>query len=116
MRDLKRNQSTVFYSLKSKTRDSVDRNGNPTYSYSEPIEGKFSLSPNQGEADMQPFGRDVDYDRNMITHDMNCEIDEYSHLWIDKDPNNESYNYIVKKVAKSLNCIKFAIKEVNTSK
>lgn len=116
MRSLKRNQSTVFYSLKSETKDTFDKNGNPIYSYSEPIKDSFTLSPNTGEAEMQPFGRDVDYDRNMITHDMECKIDEFSRLWIDKDPLTESHNYIVKKVAKSLNCIKYAIKEVNTSK
>lgn len=116
MRDLIRNQSVVYCSLRSKEKDGKDKNGNAIHTYGEPFKARFSLSPNTGEADMQPFGRDVDYDRNMITHDMDCEIDEYSHLWIDKDPNLESYNYIVKKVARSLNCIKFAIKEVNTSK
>ena len=113
MRDVLRNQQKVKYSLYVAT-DEKDKYGNKVYKYSDPVEGKFSLSPNAGEATNQPFGKNLDYDRQMLTHDMKCPIDENSHLWIDTE--EENYNYIVKEVAKSLNCIVYAIKRVNGGK
>jgi hypothetical protein len=110
MRDLKRNQSTVYYSL-CIPKSARDKNGNLISSYSEPVSGKFSLSVTKGTAENEPFGREVDYDREMTTHNMNCAIDEHSRLWIGIST-DKPYNYIVKKVAKSLNCIRYAIKEV----
>ena len=114
MRDLKINQQTVYYQL-CVPKSVEDKNGNKINGYpNPPIKARFSVSPNTGEASMQPFGRDVDYDCEMTTHDMSVEIDEYSRIWINRDP-DKSYNYIVKKVARSINCIKYALKQVNTS-
>jgi hypothetical protein len=75
----------------------------------------MSVSANKGEASQQAFGMDLEYDREMSTHDMSCPIDEYTHLWIDGKDTKETHNYIVKAVSKSLNCIRYAIKKVNIS-
>lgn len=116
MRDLKRNQQDVWYSLLNVSTDS-DEWGNTTdvKTYGNPILAKMSLSANKGEASAQAFGADLSYDREMSTHDMNCPIDEYSRLWIDGRDTNETHNYIVKAVSKSLNCIRYAIERVNVS-
>ena len=116
MRDLKRNQQTIWYSLLNVSEEK-DEWGN-TYdvkSYGDPIECKITLSANKGEISAQAFGADLKYDREMSTHDMNCPIDEYSRLWIDGRDTNETHNYIVKAVSKSLNCIRYAIERVNVS-
>ena len=116
MRDLKRNRQKIWYSLLNVSAG-VDEWGNTedikTYSVPFPID--ISISANKGETSLQAFGTDLDYDREMSTHDMNCPIDEYSHLWVDGRDTNETHNYIVKAVSKSLNCIRYAIKKVDVS-
>lgn len=113
MRDLKRNQQTVYYSL-CKPNSAEDQNGNVIDSYSEPIKSKFNISPAKGEANFQPFGKNIDYDCEMVTHNKNIAIDEFSRLWIGRDT-DQPYNFIVKKVAKSLNCTRYALKQVNVT-
>ena len=83
--------------------------------YGAPTPIKMSVSGNRGEASEQAFGADLNYDREMSTHDMNCPIDEYTHLWIDGRDTSETHNYIVKAVSKTLNCIRYAIKKVDVS-
>ncbi|HIW86613.1 MAG TPA: hypothetical protein IAA48_08985 [Candidatus Eubacterium faecipullorum] len=113
MRDLKRNQSEIWYSL-AVPDGGTDKNGNKVLTYEEPVAGRFSLSTNKGEASMEAFGRNVDYDREMTTHDMKCPINEHTRIWIGTDK-DKPYNYIVSKVAPSLNCIRYALKQVTTS-
>ena len=116
MRDLKRNQQTIWYALLNVSTDADEwGNTDDVKTYGNPIKAKMSLSSNKGEASAQAFGADLSYDREMSTHDMNCPIDEYSRLWIDGRDTNETHNYIVKAVSKSLNCIRYAIERVNVS-
>ena len=116
MRDLKRNQQTIWYSLLNVS-SGEDEWGNTEdiKTYGEPVSMNISISANKGEADQQPFGTDLNYDREMSTHNMDCPIDEYTHLWIDGRSIEETHNYIVKAVSKSLNCIRYAIEKVNVS-
>jgi hypothetical protein len=116
MRDLKRNQQTVWCSLLNVS-TSEDEWGNTKdiKTYGEPFPIKMTLSGNKGEASEQAFGTDLQYDREMSTHDMNCPIDEYSHLWLDGKDIAGTHNYIVKAVSKSLNSIRYAIEKVNVS-
>lgn len=116
MRDLKRNQQTIWYSLLNVS-SGEDEWGNTEdiKTYGEPIAIKMALSGNKGEASEQAFGADLKYDREMSTHDMSCPIDEYTHLWIDGRDITQTHNYIVKAVSKTLNCIRYAIEKVNVS-
>ena len=82
--------------------------------YSEPIKAYFNISPAKGETTATPFGQNVDYDREMTTHEMKTQINEFTRLWIGRST-DEPYNYIVKKVAESINCIRYAIKRVDVS-
>ena len=116
MRDLKRNQQTVWYSLLSVSTGSDEwGNTEDIKTYGSPTLIKMSISANKGEASSQAFGTDLKYDREMSTHDMDCPIDEYTHLWIDGRGITETHNYIVKAVSRSLNCIRYAIEKVNVS-
>lgn len=117
MRDSKKNQSKIWYALRN-VQKSADEWGNTkdVTSYSSPEEFKISVSANKGEASAQAFGADLKYDREMITHDMSCPIDEYSHLWLDGRETADTHNYEVAAVSKSLNCIRYAIRRVNLSK
>ena len=116
MRDLKRNQQTVWYSLRNVIVD-ADEWGNTVdiTDYGKPLETQLSVSANKGSISAQAFGTDLNYDREMSTHDTDCPIDEYTHLWIDGRDTTETHNYIVKAVSKSLNCIRYAIEKVNVS-
>ena len=116
MRDLKRNQQTIWYSLLNVS-VGEDEWGNTEdiKTYGDPISMNISVSGNKGEASAQAFGADLNYDREMSTHDMDCPIDEYTHLWIDGRDTAETHNYVVKAVSKTLNCIRYAIKKVDVS-
>ena len=116
MRDLKRNQQNIWYALLNISTDS-DEWGNTTdiKTYGAPLSAKMSISASKGEVAQQAFGADLKYDREMSTHDMNCPVDEYTHLWIDGRDPNDTHNYIVKAVSKSLNCIRYAIEKVDVS-
>ena len=115
MRDLRRNQREIHYALlvKGKGKDEWG-NEDETNGYAEPVPFRISKSANKGEASAQAFGADLQYDREMVTHDMACPIDEYSRIWIDRDP-TEPHNYEVAAVSPSLNCIRYALKRVNVS-
>ena len=116
MRDLKRNQQTIWYSLLNiSTGEDEWGNTEDVKTYGEPASTDISVSGDKGEISQQAFGMELDYDREMITHDMSCPIDEYTHLWIDGRDTTDTHNYIVKAVSKTLNCIKYAIKKVNVS-
>ena len=116
MRDLARNQSTIHYALLNVSKEKDEwGNTHDVKGYSEPVEMHISVSANKGEASAQPFGADIKYDREMVTHDMSCQIDEFSRLWLDGRPVTETHNYEVSAVSKSLNCIRYAIRRVNVS-
>lgn len=114
MRDCKINQTTIYYSLYGEE-EVNDEWGNDIKGYGEPIPLKIIVSSDSGEANARIWGTNIDYDREMLTHNMSCPIDEYSHLWIDADPKTEPYNYIVKAKGHTKNCIKYAIKKVDVA-
>ena len=114
MRDLRRNQQTIWYSLLNVTaREDEWGNTEDVKTYGPVLPMYISISANKGEASAQAFGTELDYDREMSTHDMSCPVDEYSHLWIDGRDITQTHNYVVKAVSKSLNCIRYAIKKVD---
>ena len=116
MRDLKRNQQIIWCALLNKAAD-TDEWGNTqdVKTYGEPFQLNMSISANKGEASAQAFGTELQYDREMSTHDMSCPIDEYAILWVGGKDVSEPHNYIVEAVSPSLNCIRYAIRRVNVS-
>ena len=116
MRDLQRNKQTVWYSLRNVTVD-ADEWGNTVdiKDYGKPVKMQLSVSANKGSISAQAFGADLNYDREMSTHDMRCPIDEYTRLWLDGRNIADTHNYEVVAVSRSLNCIRYAIRRVNVS-
>lgn len=104
--------------------------GTPYNVYKPPQKYSANISPAKGETSVEAFGNDDSYDKTVVL-DKDCPaIDEYSVLWIDEEPKLDEngelatdddgndltpYNYIVKKVAKSLNNVQLAIKKVQVS-
>ena len=98
-----------------------------------------NVSPASGQAQTELFGDFESYDKVLVTRDMSCPIDENSVLFLDKQPEYVSIpthivvegsalyaastvsivtydmpknDYIVKRVAKSLNHIAIAVRKV----
>lgn len=119
MRNLKRNQQTVYYKNYEDSEDKYDEYGNLTGSvnkvYGDLKSCKISVSGSRGNTDNKMFGVNLDYDRTMSTADMSCDIDEFSILWIDRTDTDKPHDYKVVKRSVTLNQIVFAIKQVNVS-
>lgn len=121
MRDLLRNQQTFYYALYDGKEDVTDTSGLKTgekrISYSEPVAMKANISPNNGTTYVAAFGLDLQYSNTIVTCDMECPISETSILWIGIEPEGSKgnpipHNYIVKRVAKGLNNILYAVDKV----
>lgn len=85
MRDSEKNKSTLYYALRNIRRDEDEwGNTKDITTYGNPRKLKISVSANKGEASAAAFGADIKYDREMITHDMTCPIDEFTRLWVDE--------------------------------
>ena len=124
MRCMKRNQKSFWYALYTGEAEQVDGEGNYTGdigpSYAEPVSMKANVSAARGTADTEIFGTDLQYSKTIATDDLNCPITEESILWIDRypvDDNNEPvpHNYVVAGIAKSLNSLLIAIREVKVT-
>lgn len=116
MRDLKRNQREIWYSLyEGKTPVLKDgfETGQYKETYSDPVSVRISTAPSTGASEAELFGASVQYDKVLSTV-QDLPIDEYSRLWVETTPNDkaDNYDYIVKRVAKGLNQNLWAIARV----
>lgn len=82
-------------------------------SYDEPERARGNISPAKGAVAVELFGSAEGYDRVLVVDDPNTPIDEHTVLWVDTDDTDEPYDYIVRKVARSLNSASIAISKVN---
>lgn len=127
MRTLNRNKTVFYYALYEGKEPIIDDYGNITgeydVKYSPPKKFSANISAANGKADVEQFGANVDYDKIIVGDDIFPNIDEYSVLWIDTVPVlnsmgevNIPYDYIVKKIARSLNSISVAVSKVEVSR
>ena len=143
---MKRNRSQLYYCTirkdddgKVMTRKVVDENGNYTGEsivlYNDPVRMHANVSWATGQSNIEQFGNLENYDKVIVTDDLDCPIDENSVLFIDKEPEYKDaeynevtaitvtgatvkvpvYDYIVRRVAKSLNSISIAVRKVKVS-
>ena len=119
MRELERNKRTVYYARFDKNEPILDDDGNDTGeerpSYFAPVKLRINVSPAVGESATRPFGEIVDYDRTLVTCDTSLDVDEQTVFWIDETDTTKPFDYVVKKVAKSLNSLLVAVKKVEVS-
>lgn len=88
--------------------------------YQTPIAARANISAATGSAQVEQFGNYAGYDKVIVTDDMSCPIDENTVLFIDKEPDYDEdgtplYDYIVKRVARSLNSVSYAVSKVSVS-
>lgn len=134
MRCMQRNKVVFYYALFSKRVPIVDEYGNDTGEYDvqhgNPVKSSANISAAKGETQTRQFGENVSYDKVIAMDNDSPPIDEYSILWIDTMPELNAdgslavdsegkvktpHDYIVKKVAKSLNSVSYAVSKVSVS-
>ncbi len=130
MRGLKRNQRDFYYQLYSEHipvyETDLDGNnitdpvtgdplltGDYTVGYADPVKFRANVSPARSEAQTEPFGVNTDYDKVICSCDLKSPIDELSQIFVDRKPEDgKGADYKVVKVAKSLNSLLYAIKQL----
>ena len=123
MKALSQNKQTIYYKLLGGVSD-VEigglKTGEKQKDYTTLTQARMNVSAARGTADVEQFGVTDNYDRTLVTDDMNCPIDEQSILWIGIDPYSATgeevpHNYKVVRVARSLNSVMYAIRKVTVS-
>lgn len=126
MKILHRNKQKFYYCLYDSTEPIYDEYSNEIGEkvlYEPAVEMYANISPATGMANTEQFGSLENYDKVIATDDLNCPIDENTVLFIDKEPeykvyqaaNEPIYDYIVRRVAKSLNSISIAVAKVEVT-
>lgn len=139
MKTLKRNQRKFYYCLYDRKIPIVDEYGNETNEsvviYQDPVLMYANISQATGQSNTEQFGNLENYDKVIVTDDLECPINENSVLFIDKEPEYTEvlthlatavtavdetvsvpvYNYTVRRVAKSLNSVSIAVRKANVS-
>ena len=134
MKTMERNKSPFWYALYKSKSPVEDNYGNVTGEYEiqreNPVKAYGNISAAKGETSTRQFGESESYDKVLVMDKNAPPIDEYTALWVDTEPlldadgallKNEDgevltpQDYIVKKVAKSLNSVSFAISKVAVS-
>ena len=120
MRTLAINKRQIYYALYQGESYVYDADGNRTGeqspSYGEPVAISMNVSASRGSASYDPFGINENYTKTLVTDDMSCPIKEDSILWVDvplmDGETRNKHDYVVTQVARSLNHITYAIREV----
>lgn len=124
MRTMERNKQSFFYLLYDRKEPVTDEDGNETGEetvvYKPAVSFRANVSAATGSSQVEQFGALSGYDKVIVTDDMACPMDEHSVLFLDKEPEYSEegrplYDYIVKRVAKSLNSISYAVTKVSVS-
>lgn len=134
MRCMNRNKVKFYYALYKGREPILNEQGRKTGQYKvihgNPIEGHANISAAKGETQTRQFGENESYDKVIVMDFITPPIDEYSVLWVDTLPTLNAdgspkvsdagkvitpHDYVVKKVAKSLNSVSIAISKVTVS-
>lgn len=139
MRTLSRNKKPFYYCLYKEDVPIVDaygnENGEVIVTYYDQVKMCANISPATGQSNTEQFGNLENYDKVIVTDDVNCPIDENSVLFIDKEPEFAEVitytfvgqvatqvkkpvpipDYTVMRVAKSINSVAIAVRKVKTS-
>lgn len=126
MKCLNRNKVKFYYALFEKEIPVLDEYGNDTGEHDvihgNPIECNANVSAARGETAVRQFGESEVYDKVIVMNNSNVSIDEHAILWIDTLPTLDKdgatstpHDYVVKKVARSMNSVSIAISKVDVN-
>lgn len=124
MRTMERNKQDFWYLLYDRKEPVMDEDGNETGEetvvYKSAASFRANVSAATGASQVEQFGSLTGYDKVIVTDDMACPIDENTVLFLDKEPEygedgKPLYDYMVRRVAKSLNSVSIAVTKVSVS-
>lgn len=124
MKVMERNKRTFWYCLYDHKEPIIDEDGNETseeQTVYKPVQSlRANISAASGSSQVEQFGNLAGYDKVIVLDDTSCPIDESTVLFIDKEPEygeggNPLYDYMVKRVARSLNSVSIAVTKVSVS-
>ena len=120
MRTLEINRQPMWYALCTGKTEVIDEYGNHTgvyeLTYSNPVYYPVNMSESRNIVNFEAFGITADYDRTFVTSDLSCPIKEDTIIWFGADPATDPHNYVVHRIANSLNSITIAIRAVDVRK
>ena len=120
MRTLEINKQPMWYALCTGKTEVIDEYGNHTgvyeLTYSDPVYYPVNMSESRNIVNFEAFGITADYDRTFVTSDLSCPIKEDTIIWFGADPTTAPHNYVVHRIANSLNSITIAIRAVDVRK
>ena len=128
---LYQNTQEVAYALYIGKEEIIDSAGNRTGTYrniySDPIIARMNVSAARMSAELEEFGINTPYNRTIVTDDMTTDFSTDTVFWVGISPykteliNGEEvqrvvpHNFVVLRVARSLNSTTLAVKEVDVS-
>ena len=147
MRILSRNKKDLWYANPSSVSYVTDNNGLKTgeieTTFTAPVKTRMSMAissgannlGSQGMATIEPYGLVTGYTARAVTEDLNCPMEEQSHVWYGIEPTHTEsrtitvngqttteevevpnpFNYSVVRKARSMNHLIFYLKEVDVS-
>lgn len=124
MKAMERNKRTFWYCLYDRKEPIIDEDGNETGEeqivYKPAQSLRANISAASGSSQVEQFGNLAGYDKVIVLDDTSCLIDENTVLFIDKEPEHDDdgkplYDFMVKRVAKSLNSVSIAATKVSVS-
>lgn len=128
MKALERNKQSFWYANLNanvppapKYDEYGNESGDMGLTYDLPTEVHANVSASRGTADLDAFGIGTNYSKTIAIDNLTLPIDEHTILWIEcvPDANGEAgavkHDYAVVAVAKSLNSMMIAVKEVSVS-
>ena len=117
MRDFARNKRQLWYANMVSEEPVTDEwgyeTGETNVVYEEPVLAAYNVSGASGEAAAEAFGAFTDYSRTISTCDKQHPFKIGTRVWFGVNPPS-GHNYVVSKVADSLNSVLVALKEVTT--
>lgn len=123
---LKRNQRTFYYASFTGIETPLDGERRyhlgPVKTYSPPVPLEGFVSAATGREAAEAFGENIRYDKTIILYDPAAPVEETSVFWIDSVPilkengtTDTPYDYVVTRVARSLNLTAVAVAKVAVS-
>lgn len=118
MRGLMRNKRKIVYKNYVRTDYEVDTNnrktGNKTVVYSDAITVYGTVSTPTGNAILEMFGTNENYDKVVVLDMPSINIDENSVLWLDRTYGSDvAYDYIVRRIVRNHNFLTIGVRKVD---
>lgn len=117
MRSLEINKRDIYFANIVGEEPLFDEWGNETGEYkiiySEPELLRINVSPAKGQVGIRQFGEIEQYDKILVTHKTNLDMNVGTILWVDNLDTTLPNDYDVKKIAISINSTILAIKKAD---